>query len=134
MRRGSPVVVSMSMTIADRESSVPTARTADARSPFVRLAEMLAEVKPGKPPINLSVGEPQHPIPPFVGPVLAAHLNDFGRYPAGKGTERFRRAVAAWLDRRYRLERAVDAESEVVVLCGTREALFLAAIAARRFV
>jgi len=106
----------------------------DARSPFVRLAELLAEVKPGKSAINLSVGEPQHPIPPFVGPVLAAHLNDFGRYPANKGTDRFRHAAADWLNRRYRLPRPLDAESEILVLNGTREGLFLAAIAAKRFV
>jgi aspartate/methionine/tyrosine aminotransferase len=112
----------------------PTPARADARSPFVRLAELLAEVKPAKSAINLSVGEPQHPIPPFVGPVLAAHLNDFGRYPANKGTERFRRAAADWLNRRYRLPRPLDAESEVLVLNGTREGLFLAAIAAKRFV
>ena len=43
--------------------------------------------QPGKPAINLSVGEPQHPIPPFVGSMLQAHLNDFGRYPANKGTD-----------------------------------------------
>src|SRR5438046_904675 len=103
--------VFMSMTKADA-SPASTARVADARSPFVRVAELLAEVKPGKPPINLSVGEPQHPIPPFVGPVLAAHLNDFGRYPANKGTERFRRATAAWLKRRYTLTRPLDLESE----------------------
>ena len=111
--------------------STPPAR-AEARSPFVRLAELLANVTPGQPPINLSVGEPQHPIPPFVGPVLAAHLNDFGRYPANKGTERFRRAAAAWLDRRYDLPRPLDAESEILVLNGTREGLFLAAMAAAR--
>lgn len=134
MRRGRPVVQSMSMTIADRESIPTTARTADARSPFVRLAEMLAEIKPGKPAINLSVGEPQHPIPPFVGSVIATHLNEFGRYPAGKGTDSFRRAVAGWLMRRYGLKRPLDAESEIIVLSGTREGLFLAAIAAKRWV
>jgi aspartate/methionine/tyrosine aminotransferase len=107
---------------------------ADARSPFVRLAELLADVKPAKPAINLSVGEPQHPIPPFVGPVIAAHLNDFGRYPANKGTERFRRAAAEWARRRYALPRPLDPESEVLVLNGTREGLFLAAVAARRVV
>jgi aspartate/methionine/tyrosine aminotransferase len=106
----------------------------EGRSPFVRLHELLADIKPGKPPINLSVGEPQHPIPPFVGPVLQAHLADFGRYPANKGTEGFRRAAAAWLDRRYRLPRPVNPESEVIVLNGTREGLFLAAIAAKRYV
>jgi N-succinyldiaminopimelate aminotransferase len=112
----------------------PSPARADARSPFVRLADLLADVKPAKSAINLSVGEPQHPIPSFVGPVLAAHLNDFGRYPANKGTERFRRAAADWLNRRYRLPRPLDAESEILVLNGTREGLFLAAIAAKRFV
>src|SRR5712691_11664936 len=129
MRRGSPVVVSMSMINADRDSA-PSARVADARSPFVRLAELLADINPGKPAINLSVGEPQHPIPSFVGPTLAAHLAEFGRYPAGKGTESFRRAAAGWLGRRYRLKRPVDPENEIIVLSGTREGLFLAAIAA----
>ena len=112
----------------------PPPSRADARSPFVRLAELLADVKPGKPAINMSVGEPQHPIPSFVGPVLAAHLNDFGRYPANKGTERFRRAAAAWLDQRYDLPRPLDPESEILALNGTREGLFLAAMAAARFV
>src|SRR5712692_5892461 len=133
MRRGSPVVVSMSMINADRDSA-PSARVADARSPFVRLAELLADINPGKPAINLSVGEPQHPIPSFVGPTLAAHLAEFGRYPAGKGTESFRRAAAGWLGRRYRLKRPVDPENEIIVLSGTREGLFLAAIAAKRWV
>src|SRR6187397_3361077 len=74
----------------------PAPSKAEGRSPFVRLHELLADIKPGKSAINLSVGEPQHPIPPFVGPVLQAHLNDFGRYPANKGTEGFqgRRVLA----------------------------------------
>ena len=121
------------MTLTERATSSP-ARTPDARSPFVRLAELLADVKPGKPVINIAVGEPQHPIPPFVGPVLAAHLADFGRYPANAGTDRFRQAAAAWLGRRYNLPRPVDPATEVLVLAGTREGLFLAAIAAKRFV
>jgi N-succinyldiaminopimelate aminotransferase len=107
---------------------------ASSRSPFVRLTELIAGIDPGKPMINLSIGEPQHAIPPFVGPVLAEHLADFGRYPPNKGTEPFRRAVAEWLGRRYALPRAVDSENEVLVLNGTREGLFLAAIAARRWV
>src|SRR4029077_14956428 len=88
---------------------------------------------PGNPVIILSVGEPQHAIPPFVGPALAAHLNDFGRYPANKGTDEYRRAAAPWLGRRYKLTRPIDPESEVIVLNGTREGLFLGAIAAKRF-
>src|SRR3954451_13612292 len=107
---------------------------AEGRSPFVRLHELLADIKPGQPAINLSVGEPQHPIPAFVGPVLQAHLNDFGRYPANKGTDGFRKAAAGWLNRRYKLERPVDPETEVIVLNGTREGLFLGAVAAKRYV
>lgn len=122
-----------SMTLTERATTSP-ARPADARSPFVRLAEMLADIKPGKPAINLAVGEPQHAIPSFVGPVLAAHLADFGRYPANAGTERFRAAAAGWLNRRYTLARPIDPLSEILVLSGTREGLFLAAIAARRWV
>jgi N-succinyldiaminopimelate aminotransferase len=122
------------MTTAEREPSSPTAPAVDGRSPFVRLNELIADIAPGKSPINLSVGEPQHPIPSFVGPELAAHLDEFGRYPANKGSEPFRRAVAQWLARRYKLARAVDAETEVLVLNGTREGLFLAAIAAKRWV
>src|ERR1041384_6353585 len=109
----------MSMMTAQREPTSPTAPAVDSRSPFVRLTELIAGIEPGKPVINLSVGEPQHPIPAFVGPALSAHLDEFGRYPANKGIEPFRRAVAAWLGRRYRLPRAVDPESEVLVLNGT---------------
>ena len=122
------------MMTAKREPASPTAAAVDGRSPFVRLTELIAGIEPGKPVINLSVGEPQHPVPPFVGPTLAAHLADFGRYPANKGVEPFRHAVAAWLNRRYKLTRPVDPESEVLVLNGTREGLFLAAISAKRWV
>ncbi len=122
------------MMTAKREPSSSTAPAVDSRSPFVRLTELIAGIGPGKPVINLSVGEPHHAIPNFVGPVLAAHLDKFGRYPANKGIEPFRKAVAAWLARRYQLPRPVDPDSEVLVLSGTREGLFLAAIAARRWV
>jgi len=122
------------MTAATAAAPPASPPMAEGRSPFVRLHELLADIKPGQPAINLSVGEPQHPIPPFVGPVLQAHLNDFGRYPANKGTDGFRKAAAAWLGRRYRLGRPVDHETEVIVLNGTREGLFLGAIAAKRYV
>jgi N-succinyldiaminopimelate aminotransferase len=103
------------------------------RSPFLRTAELLAPYQPGKPLITLSLGEPQHPVPSFVGPVLAEHIADFGRYPIAKGIEPFRRAAAGWLSRRFKLPRAIDPETEVLVLSGSREGLFLAALAAVRF-
>ncbi|PDT72752.1 aminotransferase class I/II-fold pyridoxal phosphate-dependent enzyme [Bradyrhizobium sp. C9] len=104
------------------------------RSPFVRTTELLAPYQPAKPLITLSVGEPQHPVPDFVGPVLAKHTAEFGRYPMAKGIEPFRRAVATWLSSRFQLPRPVDPESEVLVLNGSREGLFFAAITAARHV
>lgn len=124
----------MSTTTAQRPSAPAKPTEDESRSPFVRLTDLIAGTPPREPMINLSVGEPQHPIPPFVGPVLAKHLAEFGRYPANKGIEPFRQAVAQWLGRRYDLPRPVDPESEVLVLNGTREGLFLAAIAAQRWI
>ena len=124
----------MYMPAAERESPISTASAAEARSPFARLNDLLAQVPPGKPAINLAVGEPQHPVPAFVGPVLQKHIAEFGRYPANKGNDNFRRAVGEWLSRRYALPRALDPEHEIIVLNGTREGLFLGAIAARRYV
>jgi len=108
--------------------------SANERSPFARLADLLGPYKPGRPLINMSLGEPQHPVPGFVGPILAKHINDFGRYPIAKGIEPFRQAAASWTTRRFGLPRAVDPETEVLVLNGSREGLFFAAIAAARYV
>jgi N-succinyldiaminopimelate aminotransferase len=104
------------------------------RSPFARTTELLAPYQPGKPLITLSLGEPQHPVPDFVGPVLAKHTAEFGRYPLAKGIEPFRVAAANWLSTRFQLPRPVDPESEILVLNGSREGLFFAAITAARYV
>jgi N-succinyldiaminopimelate aminotransferase len=124
----------MSLNSAGRELPVSTHRRTDTRSPFVRLAELIADIKPGKPVIDLGVGEPKHGVPPFVAPVIAAHINEFGRYPRNEGTPQFRQAVADWALRRYKLDRVPDPDREVLVLNGSREGLFLGVIAARRHV
>src|SRR4051795_7016563 len=84
------------------------------RSPFLRTTELLAPYQPAKPLITLSLGEPQHPVPAFVGPVLAQHIGEFGRYPIAKGIEPFRRTAAKWLSTRFHLPRPVDPESELL--------------------
>src|SRR5271156_2039759 len=124
----------MFMPSAERVPPPPAARAADSRSPFVRLGELLGDPPPGKPAISLAVGEPQHAVPAFVGPVIAAHVSEFGRYPMNKGLDAFGEAVALWLTKRFALERPVDPLHEVLVLNGTREGLFLAALAAKNFV
>jgi N-succinyldiaminopimelate aminotransferase len=140
MRRAAPLFMMYRMTresasvSSGAEPGAASVRAPNGRSPFVRARELLGDTPPGKPPISLAVGEPQHPIPTFVGPIIAAHVAEFGRYPANKGLDEFAAAVAGWLDRRYALPRAVDPASEVLVLNGTREGLFLAALAAKNWV
>jgi N-succinyldiaminopimelate aminotransferase len=124
----------MFMTAAERVSPASAARPDIGRSPFVRLRELLGDTQPGKPAISLAVGEPQHSIPSFVGPVVSAHLDEFGRYPMNKGLDAFCQAAANWLDRRFALPHPIDPVQEVLVLNGSREGLFLAAIAAARWV
>ena len=124
----------MFMTAAERVSPPSPIRADIGRSPFVRLRELLGTIEPGKPPISLAVGEPQHRVPAFVGPVLAAHIDEFGRYPMNKGLDAFCEAAAAWLGRRFALPRPIDPTNEILVLNGSREGLFLAAIAAARWV
>src|SRR5216684_6800020 len=102
----------MAVTVPSRTPQ-GTGSQASERSPFARTTELLAPYKPGKPLITLSLGEPQHPVPDFVGPVLAQHIADFGRYPIAKGIDPFRRAAAAWLSTRFDLPRAIDPESEI---------------------
>src|SRR5580693_3971827 len=123
----------MAMNAASRATE--GAGQADSeRSPFARLTELLAPYKPCKPLIALSVGEPQHPVPAFVGPVLAQHIAEFGRYPIARGIEPFRKAAAAWLSTRFKLPRAIDPDHEILVLNGSREGLFFAALTAKDFV
>jgi aspartate/methionine/tyrosine aminotransferase len=132
MRRADPLILMFRMTA---ESPFPAPAPApDTRSPFVRLRELLGDTPPGKPAITMAVGEPQHPIPAFVGPVTAAHLDEFGRYPMNKGLDAFCEAAAGWLGRRFKLPRPIDPATEVLVLNGSREGLFLAGIAAARWV
>jgi len=122
------------MNSAERGVAHSTGRGVDARSPFMRLAELIGDTKPGRPAIDLGVGEPKHGVPDFVGPVIAAHIADFGRYPRNEGLPQFRRAAAEWAARRYRLARVPDPDREVLVLNGSREGLFLGAFAAKRHV
>jgi N-succinyldiaminopimelate aminotransferase len=123
----------MAMTVPSRAPQ-GVSQPDDERSPFARTTELLAPYTPAKPLITLSLGEPQHAVPNFVGPVLARHTADFGRYPAAKGIEPFRQAAAAWLSSRFNLPRPVDPESEILVLNGSREGLFFAALTAVRYV
>ena len=101
--------------------------------PFDRLRALLGDVSPPADfaPIPLSLGEPQHAPPAFLADTVAREAAGWSKYPPMKGTEAARAAIAAWLTRRYALpDGMIDGESMVVPVSGTREALFMIALAA----
>jgi N-succinyldiaminopimelate aminotransferase len=96
--------------------------------PFEKLRGLFAQVSPnpGLKPISLSIGEPKHPTPEFIKRALTEHLAGLASYPATAGLPTLRAAIAAWLARRYGLD-ALDSESQVLPVNGSREALFAVA-------
>src|SRR5256884_7528363 len=95
--------------------------------PFERLARLKAGITAPSQlePIAMSIGEPQHTPPAFLLEALRRHLDRLGSYPATAGLPELRAACAGWLTRRYGLSAgSVDADTMVLPVNGTREALF----------
>jgi N-succinyldiaminopimelate aminotransferase len=94
--------------------------------PFERLTALLAGVTPPDiPPIPMYIGEPKHPPPRFVIDALRENLARLDSYPLTRGLPELRQAIAAMLQRRFLpAGAAVDPESMVLPVNGTREALF----------
>ncbi len=92
--------------------------------PFARLATLLSDVRPGKEPITLAIGDPSGAVPEFLRAALDDSTASFGNYPAIQGTQDWRNAAGEWLNRRFALNGAIDPEKHVLPLNGTREGLF----------
>jgi aspartate/methionine/tyrosine aminotransferase len=92
--------------------------------PFARLASLLGDTKPGKEPISLAVGDPSGAVPDFIKDALTQSAASFGNYPAIIGTQDWRQAAAGWLNTRFALNGAIDAQTNLLPLNGTREGLF----------
>lgn len=93
---------------------------------FPRLRKLLDAHEPGGEPIAMTIGEPRHPMPEFVGRILSDNLAGFGVYPPNDGTPDLLAAISGWIARRYGVQ---VAENRLMVLNGTREGLFNAALA-----
>ncbi|MGR3469275.1 MAG: aminotransferase class I/II-fold pyridoxal phosphate-dependent enzyme, partial [Shimia sp.] len=104
----------------DRFSALPEAI-------WPRLRALLDPHTPGKPPINMTIGEPKHPFPPFILDALREAEDGWGTYPNNTGTPELLSAIAGWIARRYGV--SVDPATQVMALNGTREGLFSAAVA-----
>ncbi|MFT6932802.1 MAG: N-succinyldiaminopimelate aminotransferase, partial [Paracoccaceae bacterium] len=71
---------------------------------FPRLRTLLDGIAPGGEPILMTIGEPRHPFPEWVGEVLAGSLEGFGRYPLNDGEPALQSAIADWINKRYDLD------------------------------
>ena len=94
--------------------------------PFERLARILRETRAAdENPIDLSIGEPKHPTPPFILDALAEHLPGAARYPTTRGSSELREAIRSWLVGRFHLPAdSLNADTHILPVTGTREALF----------
>lgn len=93
---------------------------------FPRLRKLLDPHAPGGEPIAMTIGEPQHPFPDWVGAELARNLSGFGKYPPNEGTPELLAAISGWIARRYGVSLPPD---RIMALNGTREGLYNAAMA-----
>jgi len=98
--------------------------------PFERLNALKAGVHPSSnaPHIALSIGEPKHAPPPFLVEALRDQqrlVTGLGGYPATRGSDGLRAAIATWLGRRFHLgTTGIDPATQILPVAGTREALF----------
>ncbi len=85
-----------------------------------RRMELMAQ---GVDVISLAVGDPDMPTPAFIVDALYEALRDPGihHYPPYAGLPQFRAAAAAYLSRRFGL--AIDPETELLALCGSKEGI-----------
>ena len=93
--------------------------------PFEKLNALKAGITPpAQAHIALSIGEPKHAAPALVKQVLIDQLQHLSTYPSTKGIAELRRAIATWASSRFHLNGALDPETQVLPVNGTREALF----------
>ena len=93
---------------------------------FPRLRALLGEIPPGGDVLLMSIGEPKHPFPDWVGQVLADNIADFGKYPPNDGSPDLLEAISGWIGRRFSADVSPD---RIMGLNGTREGLFNAVLA-----
>lgn len=95
--------------------------------PFEKLATLKQGIQPpaDKGHIALSIGEPKHETPQLIKQALLAHLSGLTQYPTTKGLPELRQAIAGWISKRFAIPAdQINAETQVLPVNGTREALF----------
>lgn len=96
--------------------------------PFVRLDRRAKELVPNTVmPINFSIGDPRERTPEFIRETLRAAVPEVSSYPTVAGIPELRQAASGWVARRFGV--VIDADTELLPVNGTKEAVFLLAMA-----
>jgi acetylornithine aminotransferase len=96
--------------------------------PQVRLdAAKKKALAAGKRLFDMGVGDPLEPTPPFIRQALLDHVPTTSQYPSSFGSEELRKTIAAYIERVFGVR--VDADKEVIVSAGSKEAIFHAPLA-----
>lgn len=107
------------MVFPERFSNLPVAT-------WPRLRALLDVPTKATETIDMTIGEPRHAFPAFVGEILATNLSGFGKYPNNNGTDDLLDAISGYLERRYGID---VPNGQIMNLNGTREGLYNAAMA-----
>jgi len=97
--------------------------SSQATYPFLRLEQAKrAALQAGVPIIDFGQGDPRQPAPALVREALVAGLAQTMGYPKTEGLPELREAIAAWLERRFRVR--LDPAREIIPTLGSKEAIF----------
>jgi acetylornithine aminotransferase len=102
--------------------------TGPGEYPFVTLDRMRHELVPsGLKVIHFGMGDPREETPEFIRAALREAVTPVSSYPAAAGQPELRAAAARWFGRRFGV--AVDPDRQLLPANGTKEAVFLMALA-----
>ncbi|MBD3665683.1 aminotransferase class I/II-fold pyridoxal phosphate-dependent enzyme [Sulfitobacter aestuariivivens] len=108
------------MLYPDRFSNLPA-------HAWPRLRALLRDADWDGDVIQMTIGEPKHAFPAWVTDKIVEYSEGFNSYPPNDGSPKLKQSISDWIKRRYGV--AMDPETEVMALNGTREGLYNAIVA-----
>jgi succinyldiaminopimelate transaminase len=100
----------------------PAMRAVEAY-PFEELDRRKKEaLDAGRPVIDFGVGDPREETPALVRDALKDAIGPISSYPRAAGLPSLRRAIQAWIDRRFGV--TIDADREILPTLGSKELVF----------
>lgn len=106
----------MSFAFNQRVTDAPIYPTAQLDEKKKKLIEAGIKV------FDFGTGDPKEPTPEFIRKACANGIPVVSQYPSVKGTPEFRKAVAGYLDRRFKVK--VDSNTQILPITGSKEAIY----------